>query len=84
MDTPQNGTYVAPEDSKNVIPDMDEALIGHTYDKYGTPVLIYSVDLILDILESMPSNVELQDVDIIRLWEDLESTYEDSVVFCYT
>lgn len=84
MDTPQNGSYVAPEDSKSVIPNMDEALIGHTYDKFGTPVLIYSVDLILDILESMPSNVGLEDVHIIRIWEEMESTYEDSVVFCFT
>lgn len=82
MDTPQNGSYTAPENSKNVIPEMDEALIGHTYDEYGTPILIYSVDLILDILES--ENAHLTDTEIIALWENIESTYEDSVVFCYT
>jgi hypothetical protein len=82
MDTPQNGSYVAPEGSKSIIPDMDEALLGHDYDDYGTPILIYSVDLILDILET--ENPHLTDTQIIAKWDDLEANYGENVIFCYT
>lgn len=82
METPQNGSYVAPEDSKNAIPNMDEALLGHTYDENGTPILIYSIDLILDILEQ--THVGQSDAEIWSMCNQIETDYCDSVVFCYT
>jgi hypothetical protein len=82
METPQNGIYVAPEDSKNFIPNMDEALLGHTYDEDGTPILIYSIDLILDILEN--TYAHLDEAQVFQKLNEMESEYADSVVFCYT
>ena len=78
----QNGDYIAPQDSKRVIEGYVDCLIGHAYDENGVPVLIYSVDLMLDSLEfAYPMASEDQ---LMKMWEDIENQHGDSVVFCFT
>ena len=80
--TAQNGDYIAPENSKMVIDGFDDALLGHTYDSFGQPILIYSVDLMLDQLESeSPEDTEDQ---LLEKFTTIELRYSESVIFLFT
>ena len=82
METPQNGDYIAPEEFKASIEGFDEALLGHTFLDEESPVLIYSVDLMLDILEA--NNPMASEAQLDSILQDIFARYQDKVIFLFT